>query len=323
MAIRRNIVGNSSVRNAYVQGTLLLKAESADITTADLDIPSRHGVPAQDLSTWDMFVYWHMVAMYERGNGGRNAAHSGPVFLPWHRWFLISLEAQFQRVLQDDDFGLPYWDWAADGEFTAAQQRGRPVWNALTMGGNGTGDENEVTTGPFGGSAFRVRIEGTPFAPFMATDRPLRRSLGSDVNTLPQQADVAAAISGDVYDSTPWNQSSTTMRNLVEGWRIAAPKTPPATHNRVHVWVGGDMGPASSPNDPVFFLNHCNVDRIWARWQADNPNAAYLPPASASNDLRRHRRNDPLLSIFTQDEPRVSEMLDVSATYTYDNLNVF
>src|SRR5829696_1697483 len=37
-------------------------------------------------------------------------------------------------------------------------------------------------------------------------------------------------------------------------------------HNQVHVWIGGDMGPATSPNDPVFYLNHCNVDRIWEAW---------------------------------------------------------
>ena len=26
------------------------------------------------------------------------------------------------------------------------------------------------------------------------------------------------------------------------------------------------MAPATSPNDPVFYLNHCNVDRIWEAW---------------------------------------------------------
>jgi tyrosinase len=38
-------------------------------------------------------------------------------------------------------------------------------------------------------------------------------------------------------------------------------------HNRVHICIGGDMGSSTSPNnDPVFYLNHCNVDRIWAVW---------------------------------------------------------
>ena len=48
-------------------------------------------------------------------------------------------------------------------------------------------------------------------------------------------------------------------------------------HNRVHVWVGGSMGPSSSPNDPVFFLHHCNIDRLWALWWSDDPKRPYLP----------------------------------------------
>ncbi len=31
-------------------------------------------------------------------------------------------------------------------------------------------------------------------------------------------------------------------------------------------WVGGDMAPGTSPNDPVFYLNHCNADRMWTSW---------------------------------------------------------
>ena len=51
-------------------------------------------------------------------------------------------------------------------------------------------------------------------------------------------------------------------------------------HNRVHIWVGGDMGPGTSPNDPVFYLHHCNVDRLWALWQHAHPASGYLPVAT-------------------------------------------
>jgi tyrosinase len=84
------------------------------------------------------------------------------------------------------------------------------------------------------------------------------------------------------------------------------------------------MEPASSPNDPVFFLNHCNADRIWAAWQEQNPNAPYLPPADAepADELFRHRLEDPIYSALTESEPRVSQMLNVSDRYTYDTLDV-
>lgn len=49
-------------------------------------------------------------------------------------------------------------------------------------------------------------------------------------------------------------------------------------HNRVHLWVGGKWGDPEkphrgtmslgvAPNDPVFWLIHANVDRLWVEWQ--------------------------------------------------------
>ena len=93
------------------------------------------------------------------------------------------------------------------------------------------------------------------------------------------------------------------------------------THNRVHVWIGGDMGPGTSPNDPVFFLNHCNVDRIWSQWQQMHPGSTYQPQGqspSPNDPLFRHRSQDPLYSILTQGEPRVADMFDVSTFYAYE-----
>lgn len=40
----------------------------------------------------------------------------------------------------------------------------------------------------------------------------------------------------------------------------------------------GDMGPSSSPNEPLFFLHHAQIDRLWWMWQQGNPetrNAEY------------------------------------------------
>jgi tyrosinase len=77
------------------------------------------------------------------------------------------------------------------------------------------------------------------------------------------------------YDAPPYNErsgrppsTSASFRNRLEGWLTRQGDPPgPGLHNRVHTWIGGDMLFGTSPNDPVFFLNHCNVDRIWAEWQ--------------------------------------------------------
>jgi tyrosinase len=39
-------------------------------------------------------------------------------------------------------------------------------------------------------------------------------------------------------------------------------------HSGAHNGVGGWLASAASPSDPLFFLLHSNVDRVWAHWQA-------------------------------------------------------
>lgn len=39
------------------------------------------------------------------------------------------------------------------------------------------------------------------------------------------------------------------------------------THNIIHNQIGGVMGGLASPGDPIFWLHHCNIDRMWATWQ--------------------------------------------------------
>jgi hypothetical protein len=49
----------------------------------------------------------------------------------------------------------------------------------------------------------------------------------------------------------------------------------------------------SSPNDPVFWLHHCNIDRLWAEWQAMHPDdEAYLPEEGAPTG---QNLNEPML----------------------------
>ena len=51
-----------------------------------------------------------------------------------------------------------------------------------------------------------------------------------------------------------------------------------APHGSVHVDVGNERGMGQVPwaaNDPIFWLHHCNIDRIWASWNkagGTNPN---------------------------------------------------
>src|SRR5919197_1077891 len=45
-------------------------------------------------------------------------------------------------------------------------------------------------------------------------------------------------------------------------------------HGGVHIAVGGESGQMStarSPADPLFWLHHANIDRLWAGWQERHP----------------------------------------------------
>jgi hypothetical protein len=58
-----------------------------------------------------------------------------------------------------------------------------------------------------------------------------------------------------------------------------------AVHGGTHNAVGGDMAGAASPTDPLFWLHHAFIDKVWADWQAsangtDPPNSdEVLKPA--------------------------------------------
>jgi hypothetical protein len=57
-------------------------------------------------------------------------------------------------------------------------------------------------------------------------------------------------------------------------------------HGSVHVRVGGDMGSVPTAGfDPIFYLHHANVDRLWAAWQASHPTVA-LPAPEVSFQLQ-------------------------------------
>jgi tyrosinase len=238
----------------------------------------------------------------------RNAAHRSATFLPWHREFLRRLESDIKRVLGDSDFGLPYWDWEHDGALSQDDQRdtsNRDIWKLV--GGDGIPDlANMVTTGPFGfdpnrlsdssvfndntlwltvddrgrQTGFLQRALGREEMPVynLITGDLQRDTSGQTLRTpilLPKQSDIDLALNIPDYDRPNWDENPnliTSFRNVLEGWAFG-----PFLHNRVHMWVGGSMGPGTSPNDPVFFLHHCNVDRIWTLWQKKHTTSAYAP----------------------------------------------
>ncbi|MGH8902560.1 MAG: tyrosinase family protein [Egibacteraceae bacterium] len=320
--VRHNILKDTTCMAQFAQGVNLLKQDfSGGVTTASLGFPG----PAMPVSTYDMFVLWHHLDMTTEtppGNSsGRNAAHRGSIFLPWHRFMLLLFEEHMRRVLENPSFGLPYWDWGVDGDMPVPPP---DLWTIDDAAG-GTGDP--VTTGPF---AFDAANPSASFPVFFETDeftagilldragRGLRRQLaGVPGFPLATTAEVSRLLADESsYDRPNWNASSAGFRNHLEGWITPGPSR---LHNGVHVWVGGDMGLTTSPNDPVFYLNHCNVDRIWEAWLVQR-GRTYVPTQTTPGAPVGHRLEDEITSFVSGATTTPAQMLDVQNLYEYDVL---
>lgn len=234
-----------------------------------------------NISLYDWYVQLHVDAM-------RHRVHKSPWFPTWHRQYILSFENSVRNASRLPWFTLPYWDWAGD----PANARGEnsAVWGDKLMGGNGAkppgpDKAGDVHDGPFQAGQWTLAVFD-PSDPPPNNDQNLRRGFGELITPLPVQRDVDEVLSIQAYDADPYDdRSSYTMsfRNALEGWVTPAghaPGVPVGMHNRAHRWVGGSMVSMASPNDPAFFLHHCNIDRLFAAWQDRNPAQQYAPPGS-------------------------------------------
>jgi hypothetical protein len=113
----------------------------------------------------------------------------------------------------------------------------------------------------------------------------------------------------------PTVNTTGSARNVIEGW--ASTRGEPEIHNRTHVWIGGTMSGSDSPNDPLFFLHHCNIDRLWALWQFRHPGQQYpeVVPNVVPPGNRPHGLNDAMPPWTTKP---IDVLNHVALGYTYD-----
>ena len=246
---------------------------------------------------YDMMVREHRAAIL---TVRPDPAHLGPAFFAWHRECLRRFELALEAF--DPQVTLPYWDWTRDRSASSS------IWGADFMGGNGRASDRMVTTGPFAYSTgeWTLTVNDTPQAPPY-----LRRAFGVSNPALPTATRVSGALSTVPYDSSPWNFDSTSSRSFrkySEGY----------THDLTHRWVGGTMMAASSPNDPVFWLHHCNLDRLWAMWQRRHPTQPYRP---ASGGPTGHNLDDPMWPWANEPDPPTPRKVlrHAELGYSYDD----
>jgi hypothetical protein len=285
MGVRKNAKFlTAAEREAFVRACVLLKAEIVN-----------PGAPAaSQYSRWDELTGLHRMIQNAFSPLGSNInfGHGGLgsySFLSWHRYFLLHLE----RLLQSKVPGvmIPYWDWTdpallmtdtflgPNGDVTGVVRRG---YFAATAPGVGANTTPAPAWWPAGLAGWNLpstyTINGGQWV------GPLRRRV-STPGTLPSATDLRNTL-----DRTTYSAFQRTLENgngLVSGNQM---------HNGMHGWLGGSGSagdghmshPDASPHDPFFYLHHCNIDRLWAMWQADGHASDYPTSGGAVG----HHRND-------------------------------
>ena len=172
---------------------------------------------------------------------GPNQSHLQSAFITWHRAFLL----QFERAIQKKfpHVALPYW----------RLDTVPAIFDPAYLGNNPQGDPYVAfsPTNPLYG--WKIRYESLGL---------LVRGQDVDHTHLP-------------YDPRTDHVALRTEDDVVNSYSdylnfYASMESDP--HDLGHVWVGGLEGRwmsncKISPSDPVFFLFHCEHDRLYAKWQ--------------------------------------------------------
>lgn len=160
--------------------------------------------------------------------------HGTSFFLPWHRMYLVHFEEivieHIKALGGPEDWALPYWNPTDD-----------PAWRSLPP-------EFRNPSSPLFLSQRNPRVNAG--APLSARTIAHRRALLAHPKTGPGGffGGVRAGHFAGVF-------------GLLEG----------TIHNNVHVEVGNVAGgfmrdPDLAALDPIFWLHHANIDRLWEVW---------------------------------------------------------
>lgn len=339
LRVRKNVKSlTSQERRDFVEAVLALKS-----------VPSPFD---PELNYYDQFVAWHL-GLYPCGIGHEMIRpHGGPMFPPWHRLFLLHFENALREV-SGKPITVPYWDWS-DSSSTPT------VFAEDFMGGDGDANQGfAVTSGPFRKGQWTLKVHPIGLQWSASATPHITRRFGSfpvpGFDRLPTPEDITFVLGRPRYDVAPYDATSNpnlSFRNALEGfWQRIGPSpipagamvcgpdgvmmtaSGPAMHNLVHVWVGGLLGVSpkgpragtmvlpTSPNDPVFFLHHSNIDRLWAEWQEEHGVDTYEPESCEGTPKLGCQANTRTDRMHPPFEATPDDVADIDALgYRYESM---
>lgn len=198
----------------------------------------------------------------------KQCQHHGWFFLPWHRGYL----GYFERIVRKTivalggpaDWALPYWNYSDTEQNADVARLVRPEFLAAKL--------------PDGSA--NALFQGVVRGPHQLVDTP--KGQAGDFGVGPKDVRLKCLNYNHFYDSasaSSFGGGPTAFSHGEGGVDVSGgvEKTP---HDNVHGDIGGWMGSFETAGlDPLFWLHHANVDRLWAVW-ADAPSHAEPPDAS-------------------------------------------
>ncbi|KAK7998875.1 Tyrosinase-like protein orsC [Apiospora marii] len=227
---------NTSVRKAW---TALTDNEKHDFLQAEIclmETPSKTRY-AGSISRWDELQALHVAQV--------QYIHTTGSFFPWHRYYMTVHEALLRSECGYKGV-IPYWNEQADQ--AAAPLYASSIFDAETgFGSNKTDAKGCLVDGPFANVTNTLMSDFTRGAPMC-----MQRGLDQAQFNLVAQAKVDLCLAAATYVD---------LNACLGG----------DPHIAGHVAVGGIMvDVALSPADPLFFMHHTNLDRLWWQWQAQD-----------------------------------------------------
>jgi hypothetical protein len=245
-------------------------------------------LPPTDPRNWYRHALVHLL----------DCPHGNWWFLPWHRAYLGWFEGTIRDLSHNPEFALPFWDWTAEPAVPA------PFLDGLLTPTNqaylATSDEFRARfTGPLQAfwstltaeqrTQLQMRSYGTVEALlgeigglFVPLDQA--RDLTKASPALDSATGVAVSIAtlNSAFRARTFEMFGSDRVAKHTTWGLAR-ILESQPHSNVHGAVGGHMGDFLSPVDPLFFLHHANLDRLWSLWTAAQTGAGRptLPTGNA------------------------------------------
>lgn len=276
---------NPVIRREWRDLSDVEKSEYIDAVQCLRSLPSRLGL---NQTLYDDFPYVHS------RNG--EASHDTAAFLPWHRYFIHV----YERALREQcaySGHLTYWDWSLDWEDVTHA----PVWDTI-LGFGGDGNEKDlesihghcVTDGPF--ARLKVLyVEKFPYPHCLSRGFAVGENLTR----------FSAALEPTALEKLLRTPDYATFNLGVEdGPHLSIPRS-----------IHGDFSTVTAPADPVFFLHHTQLDRLWWKWQQVDAQARledYSGKAAYTSNSEASLR-DPLPLGDLAPDVRIEDIMDTES----------